>query len=121
MQEYAKKIHKNTIDKGFYAQIVELVGYDSPLRVDQKQFIMYLWRANRLMLIVSELGEALEGLRKNNFSSKPHSGGFVEELADTQIRLLDMFEAEDIDIEKVINEKMEYNDTRPRMRGDKIS
>jgi len=60
-----------------------------------------------LMLIVSELGEALEGLRKGDRKN------FEEEIADTFIRLGDLCGGRDIDIEKIILKKMAKNKKRP--------
>lgn len=64
-----------------------------------------------LMLIVSELGEALEAHRKGDMKN------FAEELADVAIRLGDLCGGLDIDLEWEIIQKMEYNQTRPRLHG----
>jgi NTP pyrophosphatase (non-canonical NTP hydrolase) len=60
-----------------------------------------------LMLIVSELSEALEALRAKDI---PH---FEEEIADTFIRLADLCGGRDIDIEEEIRKKMRKNIKRP--------
>jgi transposase len=71
------------------------------------------------MLVVSELGEALEAIRDNNWSHHPKSGGVGEEIADAQIRLADLF----TDLfppdsnDAVVRAKMEYNASRPRKHG----
>lgn len=95
--------------------------------------------AERLMLIVSELSEALEADRKgihlppddptspslihslyNDFSPEfPDRfkslirGSVEEEIADTFIRLFDLCGLYSIDIEPLIQLKMRYNNTRP--------
>lgn len=83
----------------------------------------------RLMLVTSELGEALEAHRKNRFAdfsdfedtpesfAKHIKDTFEDELADTIIRLLDLCGGLEIDIEKHINLKLEYNKTRPYLHG----
>lgn len=61
----------------------------------------------QIMLIVSELGEAVEALRCND----PEN--FEEEIADTFIRLFDLCGAKGIrHIEKVIEGKMKVNESR---------
>ena len=100
--------------------------------------------AELLMLIVSELGEALEALRKgdrqiskkdyNNLKVKEIGGviiggfkfprwkkdTFEDELADAVIRILDLAEARGIDLEWQIMKKLEYNKSRPYKHGKKF-
>lgn len=66
-----------------------------------------------LMLIVSELAEALEADRNDNFEN------FKEELADTVIRIFDLCGYLDIDIEDEIMKKYEKNKLRPHKHGKK--
>lgn len=55
-------------------------------------------------------------LRKSYFKgAKPI--GFSVEIADAIIRLLDICAAYDIDINRVLHEKLEYNKTRPPKHG----
>lgn len=101
----AQRIHDNAVAKGF-------------------------WKANqddgmKLMLIVSELAEALEELRKGygvqlvyyteEAPTKPE--GFGVELADAIIRILDLCAWHRIDIDALVEMKMAYNETRPHMHG----
>lgn len=56
-------------------------------------------RGELLMLVVSELAEAMEALRKDAWDDKlPHRKGEEVELADAYIRLLDYAEGNDIEI-----------------------
>ena len=76
--------------------------------------------AEKLMLTVTELSEALEFARDGNFDLffdglKPD--GFPAELADAIIRILDMCAAMNIDIAKVLALKMGYNESRPVRHG----
>ena len=96
------------------------------------------------MLVVSELGEAMEAHRKGKFASMDklerltnsrHGEGtednyprafelstkdtFEDEIADAIIRLLDLSAGLGIDIENHINLKVEYNKSRERLHGKK--
>jgi NTP pyrophosphatase (non-canonical NTP hydrolase) len=64
-----------------------------------------------LMLIVTELAEAMEGYRHND------QANFKEELADTYIRLFDLCGGLGIDIEAEIAKKTEFNKSRPYKHG----
>lgn len=118
----AKTIHENAVDKGFY---------------DKKKEVGTL-----LMLIVSELGEAMEADRKgrhatglqvntylclartehdkdkldNSFKSSVKDT-FEDEIADALIRILDMCAYMNIDIESHVIAKMDYNKRRQRLHG----
>lgn len=76
-----------------------------------------------LMLVVSELGEALEAHRKGRMNDPKIEGfqkdTFEDEIADTFIRLFDLAGGLGIDIEKNITQKLEYNASRPRLHGKK--
>lgn len=65
----------------------------------------------KLMLVVTELSEAMEAYRNNDKEN------LIEELSDSFIRLLDLTGSLDIDIEKGIKEKMEINKKRPFRHG----
>jgi NTP pyrophosphatase (non-canonical NTP hydrolase) len=83
-----------------------------------------------LMLIVSELAEALEDVRAGKL---PHETtyecadsvrlgkpcGVPSEMADVIIRVLHFCGKHGIDIEKAVKEKMEYNESRPFRHGGK--
>lgn len=89
-----------------------------------------------LMLVTSELGEAMEAHRKGRFAEFEQAetnvrlGGewnanfkahikdtFEDEIADAVIRLLDLSAGLGIDLEKHINAKVRYNETRPKLHG----
>ena len=66
-----------------------------------------------LMLVVSEVAEAMEGVRKNLMDDKlPHRKAEEVELADALIRILDYCEGRGLDIAGAVEEKMKYNRNR---------
>jgi NTP pyrophosphatase (non-canonical NTP hydrolase) len=127
-------------DKGFHD--------DRPQPVmDQQGHITYPgladWQGNKLMLIVSEVAEAQDELRKGfpaNVTYHPNAiegsevlthpygpggtpakpEGVPSELADVVIRVLDFCFTENIDLESIIEEKLRYNALRPYKHGKKF-
>lgn len=120
----SKTIHNRAVQKGFW---------------DEEREVGTL-----LMLCVSELGEALEADRKSRYANTGNfeydlkesglCGGdlnvfanksfeehikdtFQDEIADTIIRLLDLCGKFNIDIDKHINYKLDYNLSRDKMHG----
>ncbi len=70
--------------------------------------------SQKLMLVVSECAEAMEGDRKSLMDDKlPHRAMREVELADALIRIFDMAGAYGMDIGGAITEKMAYNARRP--------
>ena len=105
--------------------------------------------AEKLMLVTSELGESLEAMRHDHFCSTTLRNkslfdidfnkfenqytddfkemfemeikdSFEDEITDAFIRLGDLCQKFDIDIEKHIKMKMKYNDTRDKLHGKKF-
>jgi len=70
--------------------------------------------ATKLMLCVSELAEAMEGLRKNLMDDKlPHRKMAEVELADALIRIFDLAGVLGYDLGGAMVEKSAYNTVRP--------
>ena len=70
-------------------------------------------KAEMLMLIVSEVAEAMEGVRKDlKDDHLPHRSMEEVELADTVIRIMDYAGRWGLDIGGAIIEKLEYNKNR---------
>ena len=68
----------------------------------------------KLMLIVSEVSEAMEGHRKGLADDKlPHRPMVEVELADAVIRIADLAGALGLDLGGAIAEKLAFNATRP--------
>lgn len=116
LTEFSKKVHKDNVDKGFYENKVST--------------------GTHLMLITSELAEALEADRhsitadKFSFSEEFSATGdfkqafknhikdsYEDEIADAVIRLLDHCGYKGIDIDWHINQKLKYNRTRAFRHG----
>lgn len=119
IQECQKKAHENALNKGFW---------ESSQNVSEK-----------LMLIVTELGEACEALRRGEMGDKNSvklavkemirgngevdnfkdyvKNTFPDELADVIIRTCDLAEFLGYDLETYVALKMRYNETRPRLHG----
>lgn len=128
IQEISKEINANAHAKGFWDK-----GIDVP---------------EKLMLIVSEVSEAMEADRSNEYCDKSSigngrpsgswpegSGGefgesedwfkqhvkdkFEDELADIAIRVFDLAYEMGIDLSWHIAKKVQYNASRPKMHGCK--
>lgn len=67
----------------------------------------------KLALVTSETSEALEAYRARDFKN------FGEELADTLIRVLDLAAGLQIDMDRVVREKLEKNKGRGYRHGNK--
>ena len=99
--DLAEEIHKNAVDKGFWDKTVD------PIFV-----------AKQMMMIVSEVSEAMEALRKDMDPDQ-----ISDEFADIIIRTLDLYagiaEAGYVkkSLDYAIKEKMEKNTQRPKKHG----
>ena len=105
INDLCKEAHQNSVNHGF-------------------------WKEDRnfgeiIALMHTELSEAFEEYRhgrKINETYYEEDGkpcGIPSELADEIIRIFDFCGGNNIDLEKIILEKMEYNKTRPYKHGGK--
>jgi len=103
------RVHMTAIDKGWHE-------HD---RLSEETV------ASWVALMHSELSEALEELRAHGvkgLTSRIENGkpeGFVTELADVVIRMMDACGALGLDLGRAIEEKAEFNDTREHRHGGK--
>ena len=81
----------------------------------------------KLMLIVGEIAEAQEDWRVHGaepYTETRKEGvkpcGFGVELADAVIRIMDLCEQMNIPLERLLVEKMAYNETRPFKHGKRF-
>ena len=75
----------------------------------------------QLMLVVTEVAEAMEDLRVGamtlTYDSNGKPCGFPVEVADVMIRLFDLAGYLQIDLEGAVDEKIAFNETRPIRHG----
>jgi NTP pyrophosphatase (non-canonical NTP hydrolase) len=107
LDEITKIVHDNAVAKGWWDDTPEF-----PLRSD----------GDCLMLMVTELAEAMEELRDGHApheiyfkGDKPE--GVPVELADTIIRICDFAGRHGIKLDEAVALKMKYNETRPYKHG----
>jgi NTP pyrophosphatase (non-canonical NTP hydrolase) len=76
-----------------------------------------------LMLVVTELAEAMEAYRSGDTESDkiPGFSKVEEELADAIIRILDFAGGHGLNIEGALTAKMVYNESRPYRHGGKLA
>lgn len=108
LNELAKIIHDNATEKGFYDNIQLTL---SNCCGSERKNHLNTFICQQLILIVSEVCEAVDALRKED------SPNFREEIADTVIRLFDLSAFLNIDIDEEITDKMEKNKTRGRLHN----
>lgn len=117
IKEMSERAHKNAMIKGFHDDFYDLVlQLSSPVgykegTVPAPVVFRQAYISQHLMLLVSEVGEAVEALRHKD------GDNFKEELADIAIRLGDICGLCDIDLEAEIERKMKVNESRPRKHG----
>lgn len=125
MTELSKKIHADNVKQGFYDDTKDIPPY-------LNDYFIF----KQLMLIVTEIGEAAEALRKDGIDNSlelpikdctekyfifetNYKDKFQDELGDSIIRILDLCGYLDIDIDEWVNAKLEYNRTRAYKHGKK--
>jgi NTP pyrophosphatase (non-canonical NTP hydrolase) len=102
VNEVVHDCHKASRDAGWWHDTQGNSILDNPLVV-----------SNKLLLIISEIVEAMEGDRTNCMDDKlPHRKAIEVELADGLIRIADLAGALGMDLGGAVLEKMQYNQNR---------
>ena len=100
----AKELHEVAVEKGFW-----------PEKIDD------IFITKQLMMIVSEAVEVMEAIRKDKGRQE-----VADEMADIIIRTLDLYEGlrdngyVDVDLQVAINNKTDFNKSRPERHGVKF-
>jgi len=100
----AKEIHETAVEKGFW-----------PDKVDD------IFVTKQLMMIVSEAVEVMEAIRKDKGKKE-----VADEMADIIIRTLDLYQGlrdngyVDEDLQVALNNKTDFNKSRPERHGVKF-
>lgn len=134
------EIHKNAVEKGFHEQIdvLKKMQESGQFTATEIEAVSSAFLGQKLMLVVSELGESIEAHRTRERADvekykrlKVYESDmnlsvvfenyikdtYEDEIADVIIRLLDVCGAYNIDIDFHIKEKMRYNSNRPKKHG----
>lgn len=107
-QQFQKDAHAASYDAGWWHCPIEGDSY-----LENKAKLLLAIPA-KLMLMVSEVAEAMEADRKDMMDDKlPHRSGVECEMADAIIRIMDLGGALGLDVGGAIAEKMAFNAVRP--------
>lgn len=124
IKEWQVYCHKVAVEKGWWNDYI--VGGVTGNEENWKAIKINRNPLEIAALLHSEISEFVEDIRHNLLTNQVNYIGDKPigppiELADLAIRLLDCCEAWGIDLEKMIEIKMKYNETRPYRHGNKIA
>ena len=110
INDYAKEIHTTAVEHGWYNDP------ETGERI-QRNF------GEVVALMHSELSESLEHYREGNplvfIDPNGKPDGMAVELIDCVIRIFDTLHELGVNVEEVLDMKMEYNESRPYRHGGK--
>jgi NTP pyrophosphatase (non-canonical NTP hydrolase) len=99
----AIELHKNATEKGFWPDLEDIDD---------------IFIAKQLMMIVSEVTEVMEAIRKDKGEEE-----ITKEFADILIRTLDLYAGvvdagyTKLSLDQALREKVDFNKTRPEKHG----
>ncbi|APQ97624.1 MazG nucleotide pyrophosphohydrolase domain-containing protein [Clostridium botulinum] len=113
IKEMVNDAHRNAIDHGFWEEEQNIITKMCVKEFEDEEIkaVKRAFMCQRLMLIVSEVSEAVNALRKDDKEN------YGEELADIILRTSDTSLGDTVDIEKEIKKKMKKNRSRPYKHG----
>ncbi|ACO86854.1 MazG nucleotide pyrophosphohydrolase domain-containing protein [Clostridium botulinum] len=113
IKEMVNDAHRNAIDHGFWEEEQNIITKMCVKEFENEEIkaVKRAFMCQRLMLIVSEVSEAVNALRKDDKEN------YAEELADIILRTSDTSLGDTVDIEKEIKKKMKKNRSRPYKHG----
>lgn len=119
IEDYVQEAYKNSCDHGFWEDF-DMTYRAIELQLGEASAEKYTLdtKLHKIALMMSELGEAVEGVRKPK--QDEHCPEFTSEeieLADCIIRIFDYAGAFNVRLEEAINAKMAYNKSRPYKHG----
>ena len=117
LTDYVTECHQNAVDHGFYERetvILWKIANGMTLSYEDEKAIKMAFICQKLLLNVSEIAEAMEALRNNDWHE------FREEIADQFIRGFDLCGSLGIDLQSEVDRKMAVNEARPKMHGGKL-
>jgi NTP pyrophosphatase (non-canonical NTP hydrolase) len=144
LTQLSKEIFEGNKEKGFWDNYFGTMFYietDDTFSSEEAKAVRDAFISQKLMLITTEVGEAMEALRDSKFAKLDEyldelsftnkdneyevkrcfedniKNSFEDEIADSIIRLLDLSGALNIDIQKHIDLKLKYNKTRAHKHG----
>jgi NTP pyrophosphatase (non-canonical NTP hydrolase) len=103
LDSLAVELHKNAVIKGFWPEVEDVND---------------IFVAKQLMMIVSEVVEAMEAIRKDKGEEE-----IAKEFADILIRTLDLYAGlveagyTRQSLDHILKEKADFNKTRPEKHG----
>lgn len=115
IKELAEKSYINAQSHGFWEDEHDIVSKMILLqKFNQReiQAVKLAFMCQRMMMIVTEVSEAVGALRVGNRKN------YEEELTDILLRLANTLQGDKINIEKELIDKMEINQNRPYKHGN---
>ena len=132
LTKFAKEVHENAVAHGWweeerpFPEIIALCHSElsealEEYRSDKPEFYLVVSDPDRAEFLTDVVGVPAEYRpeKPDRIKIIPKPEGVATELADCIIRILDWCGKNDIDIERIMQKKHEYNKTRPYRHGGK--